>query len=705
MSQASTSPALKLTLGIRSILSVTQAGGSIFSGTSKSGQSVRVVARHSALPRLPLVGECWEIEGEYRTHAKFGEQLHALRCMPRLPHGELIVEYLARNSAFAGIGHVKARALYDAFGKDLVAVLNAGDASALKSVLTADAAAQLCVAWAGKRVEGDLVAFLDEHGFDQRLSNKIRRAWGDRAKEMLERNPYFMLAFAGWVGVDRAAAKLAIKDSDDRRLVGAVEAVLYERLQQCHTLTDHESLTAGVAKKLQSPVAATAIQLALSEGAMVGAKESGYQAFGAAALERGISQRIRAMIDGEATLQRSLIVDTTLTPAMLASRIRAVGSGLGIALNAEQHEAVTLAVTRRFSLLTGGAGVGKTTVLRVVIEIAESLGLAIIQMALAGRAAKRMAEATGKAATTIAKFLMSARAGSIDVHPDTLLIVDEASMLDLPTMGRILKCLPDGIRLLLVGDPAQLPPIGFGLVFHRLAESASVPMTHLRQVHRQAASSGIPAIAQSIREHRLPRMTPFEGRRAGVSIIECAPEQILGNLIRVTDEWTGDDWQIVGATRSGSAGNDAINWTFHERNAGDVLPGWQFAVGDPVIHLMNDYDLGLMNGTLGRIKSLTETPETGLTVDFEGDVHFIPASQLAERIELAYSITVHKAQGSQFRRVAVPVVKSKILDHALIYTALTRAVEQVVFIGDADLLLRAVESPSSAQRRSVAFRV
>jgi exodeoxyribonuclease V alpha subunit len=349
--------------------------------------------------------------------------------------------------------------------------------------------------------------------------------------------------------------------------------------------------------------------------------------------------------------------------------------------------------------------VGKTTVLRVIIDIAKRLELKVLQMALAGRAAKRMAEATGHEAMTIAKFLHQANAGQIEVTPDSLVIVDEASMLDLPTAFRVLRHLPDGVRLLLVGDPAQLPPIGFGLVFHRLVQSSSIPLVELTEVHRQAAATGIPAIAAAIRGHVVPDLPLYSGSKPGVSFIECEPELVQEHLRKLGDDWSEDDWQVLGAIKDGPAGITAINWRFHELSDGDRLNGFQFGVGEPVIHLVNDYGRGLMNGTLGRIVEVRNNESPGLRVDFEGTEHFIPATEISERLELAYAISVHKAQGSQFPRVAVVVTKSRILDHALIYTALTRGIEQVVFVGDRSAFEQAIQEPALAHLRQVGFSV
>lgn len=688
---------------VSSLVFVGASGDAIFSGCDQDGRRVRVVAGKDALPRPPVVGEVWTVDGSYREHSKYGRQLYATRAGYTPPRGKLIVGYLTSHPNFVGIGESKAKALYTAFGDGLVSILDSGDVNTLQTVLTAPMATRVVAAWAEHQAEAAVIVFLDKHGFDVRLANKLRRVWGGRAIEMLELNPYYMLAFSNWTRTDAAARKLGVALDDERRLVGAVEAVLYARLQDAHTLAPSDLLHRRVTALLgvAGQHAGRAVELALLEGAIVGNEVDGYQAIGAAALESRIAERLNAMLAGETPAQFSLF-RSEFEPGWLEGVIEENEAATGFRLNSRQRDAVLMATTKSFSVLTGGAGVGKTTVLRVVIDIAKRLNLKVLQMALAGRAAKRMAEATGHEALTIARFLHQAKEGQ-EVSPDTLVIIDEASMLDLPSTFRILKHLPDGSRLLLVGDPAQLPPIGFGLVFHRLVESPAVPQVELVDVHRQAAATGIPALAAAIRAHQVPVVCAYSGRRPGVSFIECPAALIQHQLQRLAADWSGDECQILGAIKDGPAGIEAVNHLFHDQCGGEDFAG--FKPGEPVIYLVNDYDRGLMNGTLGRVVAVCGGDTPGLHVDFEGVQQFLPAAEVAERLDLAYAISVHKAQGSQFRRVAVVVTPSRILDHALVYTALTRGVEQVVFLGDRAAFEKAVLSPPHAQQRSVAFKV
>lgn len=692
---------VQVQLSVAKILSTTAQGGAIFTGLGEDGKSVRVVASHSVLSRPPVTGELWQVRGFMECHPRYGEQLAADACSFLIPHGRLTVQYLSNSPHFSGIGIAKAEALYRALGNELALALTNGNIEALEAVLTPSMAQKIVGAWQARLPEAELMAFLDSYGFDLRLASRISRAWGDKAREMIELNPYFMLAFSGWATVDRAAKRLGISLDDDHRLIGAVESALYDRLQRSHTLVDHDKLARLVRKNLGSGDATRAISLAVAELAVYGDSSSGYQASGAWSLERGIEKRIKAMLAGEAAEQGNLLLDLESGDEWSNTVLDEVEREQGFLLNAEQRSGALMPFSSAVSLLTGGAGVGKTTVLRAILRIAHSKHYTVVQMALAGRAAKRMSESTGFPAMTIAKFLLDAKAGKIVLNGDALIVVDEASMLDLPTLYKILRFLPDGARLLLVGDPAQLPPIGFGLVFHRLVESDLVPATNLVQVHRQAESTGIPGIAAAIRRHEVPSIEPYTSKKPGVSFITSNKLEVMDALRRLSHDWSGEEWQILAAVKGGFGGIEAINTIFHADAVGDLDGPW-FVPGEPVIHLVNDVDLNLMNGTLGRV---CEVNEKGLRIEFEGVVHTFDWSTAKGRVEHAYAISVHKSQGSQFRRVAVVVGQSRLLDHALIYTAVTRGVEQVVFIGDRDAFSTAIINPALAQMREVAFRV
>lgn len=323
----------------------------------------------------------------------------------------------------------------------------------------------------------------------------------------------------------------------------------------------------------------------------------------------------------------------------------------GICLNAEQKDAVHLALTSPAGIICGGAGVGKTTVLKAITEASQILGAHVHMMALSGRAARRMTEATGSPAMTIASFLTAVDSGTIDLTCEPTIAIDEASMLDLPIMYRLLRRLEPGCRLLLLGDPGQLPPIGFGVVFHAIVDSGIVPHVELTEIHRQAAETGIPQVSQAIRIGKVPDIASYHGKGVGVSFVECPKTSIADTILDIVHDLGGvGSAQVISPLKAGGVGTRSINNLFQALlMAGRETYHQRFSVGEPVIWLKNNYDLGLMNGSLGTVKAIEEN---GLKIAWDEGEKLIEET---EHMDLAYAITVHKAQGSQWERVIVPV--------------------------------------------------
>jgi exodeoxyribonuclease V alpha subunit len=355
-------------------------------------------------------------------------------------------------------------------------------------------------------------------------------------------------------------------------------------------------------------------------------------------------------------------------------------------------------------LILGGAGTGKTTVLKAIMRAMEKLQGTVHAIALAGRAAIRMTEATGRPSRTIAGFLGAVERGDLVLCGSDLVVVDEASMVDLPLAYIVLRAIPEDARLLLVGDPYQLPPIGMGLVFGVYTGDDRVPKVELTQVHRQAAETGIPAIANQIRHGYLPDLRSQSATsnlrcQQGISFVPCSESQAQALVIELLSELRGpSETQILSPIKRGQAGIKAINGALHNlRSVG--RDQWQgFAVADPVIFLENDYERRIWNGTLGVVEG---AGPSSLSVIWDGHEKPMQMGQSdLEAMDLAYAISIHKAQGSQFRRVIVPVFQSRLLDRTLVYTALTRAIEQVVFVGDLSALKSAVEAPPAPHLRN-----
>lgn len=446
--------------------------------------------------------------------------------------------------------------------------------------------------------------------------------------------------------------------------------------------------------------ARAAAALAVGEGALVRVGD-GYQPVGAHVMEKFVADRVAGMLRAYAGHEDLLVGRRAVTKSLAAAD--KPDSHAGIDLTPEQQGAVVMALTSPISLLLGGAGVGKTSTLAAIHRAADRCGITMLQMALSGRAAMRMREATGREAKTIAGFLRACERGKLHPGADCLVVVDEASMLDLPLFYSILRRIGPGSRVLLVGDPYQLPPIKFGLTFHLLAEIDGVPRVELTRVHRQAAATGIPPVAHAIRNGQVPDLPAYRtGMRGGVSFLECGEAEAVHAITDVLSDLgdAGDETRVLTPVRKGPAGLEEINGHLHRiRSAGqEQSTERSLAVGDPVMFTRNDYARDLQNGSLGRVLGFP-VPGVG-EVDFNGRRVSLAGADLVN-LALAYCLTVHKAQGSQFRRIVMPVFAARILDRTLVYTAVTRATEQVVLVGDRGAFVQAVTAtPASRQRET-----
>ena len=672
-----------------------QGRAAIFSAVTMSGRKMRFVANADVLPRTPVAGEVWQIGGMQRRHKAYGLQVHVNEAALLRPSGRLIVRTLSASPKFPGIGEKRAQLLWDELGEEIYGLLDRGDVPRLAAVVGGDLASTLVEGWRELEAEGTVYRWLERHGLPVWLAHKCLNIWGPQAADKLEENPYRLLAFTSWKHADRVGQAVGVPMEDPRREIAAVEAACYGRLNSGHTWVQASELATEAGRRLNAPTRGSeALQRAFQDRAIIG-HAGGFQPVGPWSMERHILERVQQMLNGQDRPEAPTMHRRMPSGPELQTLLAAFEGNGGLKLNASQREAVNMAVTTPFSILSGGAGVGKTTVLRAVNSAAARFGARVFQMALSGRAALRIAEATQCEARTIAGFLQANWKGQIELGDDCLLVVDEASMLDLPTLYRIVRAMPPGCSLLLVGDPGQLPPIGFGLTFHALVEDGAVPHVQLSEVHRQAACTGIPQASLDIREGRPPALREFAGATPGVTWVDASPDDVVANIMQVAAELGGvGAAQIIGAVKGGPAGITAINAAFHALMAPGRPVYRGFAEGEPIIWTVNDWDRRLLNGSLGHVESALD----GLTIEVDGEEHQLSDGDLEDMLH-AYAITCHRAQGSQFKRVIVPVTHSRILDRTMLYTAVTRAQEQVVLVGDREAFEHAVRRPPFSSHR------
>lgn len=694
----------------------------IFTGIEVGDEGSRIDAKTHLVVKAPHwllntaveVGQFWRVTGkaEPNTIVVNGYRLTESTLTPEAmellrPSGEHIITLLAEGEAFAGIGMVKARRLWDHFGQDLYAILDGGDVKRLEAVMTTEAATRLVEAW---QRWGDTftLQWLQAKGFSVALGRKVIEYFSPNPAIKIEEDPYRLISFtADWATTDKLALDaFGIAKDDPRRLVGAVEEALYGAFDSGHTCVTRNQAAQRIGRLLGS---ADAIDRALTEAEARGCflrRVEHLHVVGPYVMERGIAESIA---------QRAAHPASLLDRAELAGSLAEYQAGSGITLESSQIDALAVANANPIAVITGGAGTGKTTVLRAFFGLCAAAGWPIFAMALSGRAARRIGEATGHPATTIAGFLT--RFDPATAPERAVVVIDEASMLDLPSAYRLIRHLPETYRFLLVGDPHQLPPVGPGLLLHELAYQRGIPRVELQEVKRYGGR--IAEAAHAIRQGQWPDL--LDDPQADIAFLPCALNTINEIVLALlTDDPEGT--QILCATRTAAAGgvkalNSLCSAALHGSSEEllrwndefEAAQGTGFRVGSPVICLINDWEKNLQNGSLGTIVSAAPpdpdpTPGQPLGVirwDDGQERDLTP--DLLPHLELAYAITIHKAQGSQFPRIIVPVRHSRLLDRTLLYTAITRAQQQVILVGDVAAAKAAVEAPPHASLRQVAL--
>lgn len=730
-------------LRITSVRSRGRSGGAIFTGTADDGRSYVAVCDYHLVPdaSLPEKGQLWRIGGavsRQKTPVQGGyvvleHRIDATHAELLRPAGHNLVAWIADSPDCAGIGQVKAQKLYDRFGPELVDHIEQRHLSVLAQIVSEESAQRLCDAFAKFKV-ANVLHWLDQVGIPRKIGMSIVAYYGEAAQARIEANPYALISFeASWKQVDKLArSRFDIAEGDPRRLASAVEEVLYNGMQQGHTGLPVKDVQTRLVRLLINPEQVTrAMNMPeLPDGLShpVQTIDGFCQPNGTYLIENYLARRLRQMVIGEdETGQSGLFAQPVDDPRSVDSIIADFEAAHAMPLTEEQKAAVQTSVREHLSLILGGAGTGKTTVLKVLYQALAALhpGIAIYQLALAGRAAQRMAEATDREAMTIAGFLNKVDPAQIDIG--SVVVVDEVSMVDAILMYRLLRHLPGGIRLVLVGDPSQLPPIGPGLVLHALAGLPAIPQTELKVVKRQSTQSGIPQVAAAIRATQSPVWAPYPGSAdVGVSFVPCSPHQLEAKTLEIYEQLGGHgadfSVQILSITNSSIGGVKNLNTALHNRYraaasrvsrhdpefgmvGASTLNRDALCVGDLVIFTENDYALGLRNGSLGRIVSalpMTAPDDPCCVCEFEGTEYPLDSIQI-QALNHAYAITVHKSQGSQFGRIIVPIHASRLLDQALIYTIVTRGVEQVVLVGDEAAALTAIRAGASAARRHIAL--
>lgn len=663
------------------------------------------------------VGEHVHATGAWVQDRAHGQQFKAdwIRVSP--PDSPEGVERYLGSGLIKGVGPHLARQLVAAFGTSVFDVIE-GEPDRLLDIagIGRVRARRIVENWQAQRSVRDVMVFLHTHGVSTSRAVRIHRTYGADAVKVLTEDPYRLardIRGIGFLTADQIARQVGVPPDAMSRRRGALAHVLSEAVDQGHAALPALELRQRTAALVQ--LAPSLIDEAIAEetaaGAVVATSIDGTPILALAALdasERAVATRLAQLVERPRPW-----------PVIDADRAIPWAEGkLSMALAPSQRVAVAQALACRVLVLTGGPGVGKTTVLRAILTILMAKGVRPLLAAPTGRAAKRMTEATGLEARTIHRLLeinpqdgrFRRRAG----HPldGDLLVVDEASMVDVVLMAHLLQAVPEGMAVLLVGDVDQLPSVGPGQVLADVIASGVVPVARLTEIHRQSAESRIVLAAHAINAGQMPAFS--QSGQGDCFFVEAEDAERAQHLLlqvvseRIPQRFGLDpirDVQVLCPMNRGGLGAQALNQALQRLLNPHGTPaieryGQRFTVGDKVMQIENDYDRDVYNGDLGVVRSIDAEDET-MGVDFDGRLVTIDFGDL-DRLVLAYATTVHKAQGSEYPAVVIPVTTQHypMLQRHLLYTGVTRGKRLVVLVGQAKALGIAVRGTLARRRWS-----
>ena len=692
------------------------------------GQTLTVVG---CMPGV-APGEGIAVEGTWTRHASYGEQFKAEAVERRTPAGtKAIFDYLS-SGAVKGIGAATARRMVEEFGEETLTVLEEHP-ERLTQIrgITRKKALAMGENFRLQMGMRRLLEFLGEHEVPLQLAMPLYRKYGDRALEIIRGNPYLLVD--GELGVefstaDKLALSMGMEGDDPQRIEAGLLFELAHNLDNGHAFLPRRKLLPATAQLIElegeTEALEDALEALLERGEVIQetvANEEAVYLHDLYEAEQYVAFRLSEMARGE-----------QVPPAGLDGLIDRIQAEQGIVYAPQQRQAVELAAASQVMLLTGGPGTGKTTSLRGVLALFDQLGLETALAAPTGRAAKRLGELCGMEAATIHRLLETQydpRSGRLVFAHDEddplradAVIVDETSMVDILLMRGLLSALRPECRLILVGDPDQLPSVGPGNLFSDLIRSGVVPMVRLTEIFRQAAESAIVRNAHGVNRGELPDLRDNkhdffflrrkDPARAAETIVELVQTRLPNNMGIPPEQI-----QVLSPTRKRVTGTAALNRAIQEavnppapdrpeRRFGEYV----FRQGDRVMQVRNNYDviwkdglttgMGVFNGDIGRIVEVDNRSEL-ITVDFEGRLVEYTPDMLGE-LEPAYAITVHKAQGSEYRAVILSVSDGApvLLTRGVLYTAITRARELLILVGDEDVVARMTANDRQQRRYS-----
>jgi exodeoxyribonuclease V alpha subunit len=684
------------------------------------------------LPELSP-GEHLSLQGQWDNHPKHGPQFKAEVCEQTLPATLAGIQGYLGSGMIKGIGPKLAERIVGQFKEDTFNVIELTPGRLLEVPgIGSDRTQRISVAWEEQKQVKEIMVFLHGHGVSTNLAVKIYKTYGDAALETVQKNPYQLerdIYGVGFKTADRIAQALGLSAEHPSRIEAGIVFALNEMIEEGHVYVPKEMLAGRAIELLAvSPeLIAPALERLAQEDRIrpemipLPREKEGKTSHAVSETpgmystpviyltplyfgEKGVAERLRTLASA-----RQASLATTLNPVLLPAADLAD-------LSDEQQVAVAMALAHPVSILTGGPGTGKTTCLKALITALEAQHKKFALASPTGRAAKRLSEATGRPASTIHRLLEFSPLDGFKHNSENpldldFLVVDEASMLDLLLTNHLLKALRPGMHVLFVGDVDQLPSVGAGDVLRDMIGSGIAPVTRLTTIFRQAAGSKIITNAHLINQGKFPAFSQGDGdfflfpaddaTGAADWIIDIVsdriPQKFSFNSTR--------DIQVLAPIYRGPAGVIALNERLQEKlnppaasKAERKLFGTLFRLGDKVMQTQNNYDKDVYNGDIGFIRSL-DMVEQSMTVDFDGRSVTYDWSDMDE-LTLAYVVSVHKAQGSEFPVVVMPVVTQHytMLQRNLLYTAITRASKLCVLAGSRRAIGMAVRNNKVVNR-------
>ena len=706
---------------------------------------------------LPEVnpGEWLRLTGRWTTHTEYGRQFQAEQCEQALPATtEGIRRYLG-SGLIRGVGKVMAERIVDKFGEQTLDVID-DEPDRLREVLGIGPKRikNIKKAWEEQKAIKDVMIFLQSHGVSTSLAIKIYKKYGDDALEVVQRTPYRLVQDVYGIGfktADKIAQALGLAHDDPGRIEAGIAYTLNRMAEEGHVYVPQEELEPEAAEILNvkaEQVAAIIDALETDDfikrdtirrdgvthktvtyevgggGAVQTGGQPGRPGEGVALKEEqavyltplyyseiGVTNRVRRMVEHPGSrLQRLRARVARMSPSQLAPE-------KGVRLAPQQIEAIQTAVQNKVTVLTGGPGTGKTTTLRALLDLLDRGGYRYALAAPTGRAAKRMGEATGREAKTIHRLLEYKPGEGFGRHEHNpieaeMVVIDEASMLDVVLANTLLKAIRPDSHLLLVGDVDQLPSVGAGDVLRDLIDSGVAAVVRLETIFRQAANSLIVRNAHRINQGRMP-LTP-KGAEDFFLFVKQDPDELVDLLVDIVKRRIPrkfgldpmDDVQVLSPMYNGSAGVNNLNERLQEAlNPGGKRPerrlgGRVYRAGDKVMQTVNNYDKNVYNGDIGRITAIDPVQQT-LTLNVDGAPVMYDFLEVDELVH-AYAISVHKSQGAEYPCVVMPIVTQHymMLRRNLLYTAVTRARKLVVLVGTRRAIAIAIRNDRVARRHT-----